>query len=391
VLLAMSLPFVWVGTALTLRRLHDIGWPPWRVILFFAPFLNLLFFAFLCVTPGADQRLHVDLSAEPPRGFRWLRARDRAAAGGLAVGVALAFALPLVFFCATILTHYGWGLFVGVPFIVGVFTTLIYSAGAPRTLGECLGISLAACLACGVALMLFAMEGFICILMVMPIAGALTMLGAVAGYTIQRARWSIVGTTRMYAATWVCLPLLMTAEAQRASPPALHAVTTVCEIDAPPATVWAHVVEFAELPPPQEMIFHSGIAYPVRARIAGRGVGAVRRCEFSTGPFVEPITAWEEPRRLAFDVTSQPEPMRELSPYRAIHPPHLDGFFRSRRGEFRLVELPGARTRLEGTTWYEQKFWPGRYWQFWSDYLVHRIHARVLAHIKVEAETATTK
>ena len=128
-------------------------------------------------------------------------------------------------------------------------------------------------------------------------------------------------------------------------------------------------------------------SYPVRARIEGRGVGAIRRCEFSTGPFVEPITVWDEPRRLAFDVLSQPEPMRELSPYRDLHPPHLDGFFRSRRGQFLLTRLPGGGTRLEGTTWYEQRLWPASYWQIWSDWLVHTIHRRVLLHIKSEAET----
>ena len=125
-----------------------------------------------------------------------------------------------------------------------------------------------------------------------------------------------------------------------------------------------------------------------RAAYLGRGVGAIRHCEFSTGPFVEPITVWDEPRRLAFDVTAQPHPMRERSPYRELHPPHLEGFFRSQRGQFLLTPLDSGRTRLEGTTWYEQDIWPGPYWRLWSDYLVHKIHSRVLDHIKAEAEAA---
>ena len=150
--------------------------------------------------------------------------------------------------------------------------------------------------------------------------------------------------------------------------------------------MWRHVVTFSELPPPRELMFRSGIAYPARASIHGSGVGAVRHCEFSTGPFVEPITVWDEPKRLAFDVTAQPHPMRELSPYRAIEPPHLHGFFQSRRGQFLLVAQPDGTTRLEGTTWYDQNLWPNRYWRVWSDYLVHSIHRRVLDHIKLEAE-----
>lgn len=79
----------------------------------------------------------------------------------------------------------------------------------------------------------------------------------------------------------------------------------------------------------------------------------MRRCELSTGAFVEPITAWEAPRRLSFDVTAPPPALAELTPSRSIDPPHLDGAFRARRGEFRLVALPGGRTRLAGSTGYE--------------------------------------
>src|SRR5437868_13866040 len=36
-MLAIALPFVWVGIALTSRRLRDAGLPPWLVVLFFLP------------------------------------------------------------------------------------------------------------------------------------------------------------------------------------------------------------------------------------------------------------------------------------------------------------------------------------------------------------------
>jgi hypothetical protein len=62
---------------------------------------------------------------------------------------------------------------------------------------------------------------------------------------------------------------------------------------------------------PPSWIFRLGVAYPLRARISGEGAGAIRRCEFSTGAFVVPITTWSPPNRLAFDVTSQPLSMTE--------------------------------------------------------------------------------
>jgi hypothetical protein len=106
---------------------------------------------------------------------------------------------------------------------------------------------------------------------------------------------------------------------------------------------------------------------------------------FTAGDFVEPITAWDEGQLLKFDVTSNPPAMREWSPYN-IHPPHVRDFLVSHGGQFRLIELPGGRTRLEGTTWYEHNLWPAAYWQVWSDAILHRIHRRVLEHVKRLAE-----
>jgi hypothetical protein len=71
-----------------------------------------------------------------------------------------------------------------------------------------------------------------------------------------------------------------------------------------------------------------------------------------------------------------------MEPYRHVNAPHLVGNMRSRRGEFRLVPLPGGGTRLEGTTWYEIEMFPQPYWGLWSDALIHAIHTRVLAHIE---------
>jgi hypothetical protein len=51
-----------------------------------------------------------------------------------------------------------------------------------------------------------------------------------------------------------------------------------------------------------------------------------------------------------------------------------------------LNELPGGRTKLEGATWYQHTMWPAVYWRLWSDYVIHKIHKRVLEHIRVQAE-----
>jgi hypothetical protein len=164
-------------------------------------------------------------------------------------------------------------------------------------------------------------------------------------------------------------------------------VRTAVEIEAPAEEVWKNVVSFSDLPEPDEWFFKAGLAYPKRARIEGSGVEAIRYCEFSTGPFVEPIEVWDEPRLLRFRVTSNPPPMEEWSPYRKVTPRHLHGYLVSRNGQFKLTPLSGNRTLLEGTTWYQHGLRPVQYWRWWSDAVIHRIHLRVLNHIKKLSET----
>ena len=261
--------------------------------------------------------------------------------------------------------------------------TLIYGSREPRGLGECIAVAAIAVGVATLAVMLVALEGAICLIMAAPLTLGLAMLGALVGYELQRRnrpRPPFVGAVLMLA------PALLGAESLDTRTARLQAVTTSVVVDAPADVVWRHIVAVEPLPPPTELVFKVGIAYPTEATIAGSGVGAVRRCTFSTGDFVEPITVWEPNRRLAFDVVSQPPPMRELSPYGELHAPHLDGFLRSERGEFRLVRLPDGRTLLRGTSWYRNRMWPERYWRLWSDALMHRIHERVLHHVAALAE-----
>jgi len=77
--------------------------------------------------------------------------------------------------------------------------------------------------------------------------------------------------------------------------------------------------------------------------------------------------------------------MRELSPSK-VTPPHiLRNYMRSRRGQFRPA-LSDRRTLLEGTTWYQNYFWPQAYWRAWSDGIVQQIHLRLLRHVKQQAK-----
>lgn len=386
-LVAIAMPFIYVGTLMTVKRLRSAGLPPWLVLFFFIPFVNLVLFAVLCVLPEANE---VTRDARPTGRFKQFLDRliPESALGSASVAILLI--LPIfvvgVLFATNGLGQYGWGIFVGLPFYLGMFSVLVYGYHEPRGFGSCVAVAMIATVVLGLATVALAFEGVICVAMAAPIMGTLAFVGSVIGYVIQRRPYVMRSAPLAMFVLLLVVPGLMGAEARIAPLPPLVAVRTSVDIDAEPARVWEHVVTFTELPAPTDLFFKTGVAYPMRAEIAGHGVGAVRHCVFSTGPFVEPIEVWDEPRLLKFSVTAQPPAMQEMTPYGRIDPPHLDNYLVSEGGQFLLTPLPGGRTHLEGTTWYRNRMWPSEYWQLWSDMVIHRIHQRVLDHVKTLAE-----
>jgi hypothetical protein len=304
----------------------------------------------------------------------------------------VALSLAMLFVSVQILAEYGTSLFIGTPLVVGLVAGFLTNREGRASLGQTLSTASLAIMLSGGVMLLFGAEGIICLTMAFVPAIVMACAGAVIGRAIATSSFAGSGAAgpppAAAAALILALPLTAGFEAIPREAPLREVVSSV-EVDAPPSEVWEHVIRFADLDDPEHWLFQTGVAYPLRARLDGEGVGAVRHCEFSTGAFVEPITRWEPGRILSFDVESQPPPMQEWSPYADIHPPHLDGYFRSTRGEFRLIALAGGRTRLEGSTWYELDLAPLHYWSFIADQIVHRIHLRVLSHVKSEAERTT--
>jgi uncharacterized membrane protein YhaH (DUF805 family) len=391
VMLAFALPFIWVGVTLTLQRLRDAYLPLGLVLLFFIPLVNLLLILGLCLVPTG--RPDSEPAPETRLGRRARMVHRKVARGNnlaafmLACVVSVAATVGLVLLSANVLESYGFGVFVAAPFVQGWLAAVLYGLPGRRSIGDCLKVAIVSLILAGFVLFLFAMEGLICILMAAPIGLALGVLGGLVGYAVQSRPWANDSAAAMILGLVVVMPSLMAAESLSIPAPALREVRTAVIVDAPPERVWEHVIEFPPLAEPTDRLFRTGIAYPQRAEIHGRGVGAVRHCVFSTGAFVEPIEVWDEPRRLGFRVTDQPTPMEELSPFH-IHPPHLDNFLVSRQGQFRLERLPDGRTLLEGTTWYTNRMWPADYWGVWSDAIIHRIHRRVLDHVRILAEAS---
>lgn len=301
--------------------------------------------------------------------FSWLLPMIVSAPPGVALAV----------FAATHLA-YGWELFLGVPVLMGFLAVLVRTRNnsVPESW---VWTSLSPLLACAILMVIWKIEGVICLAMAAPLAAPLAILGGYLALQVRR---------RENAPTWAACILLAVPlsvfTAPRGPHPGEFRVSSQIVVDAPPETVWNFIYAFPSLETPDELVFRAGLAAPMGSWIAAPGIGAERRCILSTGVMSERITAWDPPRRLGFDVLSTPAAMTEMSPWSDLDPPHLHGFYVSKRGEFKLLPLSGSRTLVEGSSWYQHGLEPAGYWRLWSDYVVRKVQMRVLNHVRNLAE-----
>lgn len=308
--------------------------------------------------------------------------KHRQARKWISIGITVLLASLLTVWGVYGIGEYGIALFFATPFFIGAASVILYGYNNNITRKDAWQTSLLALGIYAAGLLLFAMEGIICIVMAAPLGILLAWIGGLVGFAIVNKIPN--RSTTVILMLIGSIPTLAFFESK--NKPELSNVKTAIEIKASLETVWMNVVAFPQLDEPTEFIFKMGIAYPVNAKIEGTGVGAVRHCNFTTGSFVEPVTVWDEPNHLRFDVVEQPEPMKEIS-FWHVNAPHLHDYFVSKQGEFKLTRLPNGNTLLEGTTWYYHNIKPAIYWRLWSDYIIHQIHKRVLNHIKQNAES----
>lgn len=277
---------------------------------------------------------------------------------------------------------YGFVTFLFVPLLIGLIPIYFLDENEPIRKSQVVIIGLTTLSIFSIILVLIGIEGMICIAMAAPIGTIITLFGSFIAYILRKNRKKEKGLTT----TLIMLTTLsLFSYVDKNSTLSLNEAKTSIVVEANINTVWNNVITFPKLSEPKEYLFKTGISYPIEATIAGKGKGAIRYCKFNTGDFIEPITEWNEPNLLAFNVDQQPLPMKELSMY-DIDAPHLHDYFLSKKGQFKLTKLSNNRTLLEGTTWYTHNIRPEFYWKLWSNYIIHRIHLRVLENIKSNSE-----
>ncbi len=278
---------------------------------------------------------------------------------------------------------YGNFLFMGVPLFLGGFGSAFLERSEPRPMkSHWSTMFLSVFLACAAPLA-FAYEGLICIAMALPLIVPMSIAGMFSARALMASRWRNQGLMFSLAAI---IPIGLAWEGKRVQEPELRTVTTQVVITAPPEEVWPLLFNL-KVEPAKDWLLRSGIAHPTEVRSGKAELGSWRDCVLSTGTMRETIVACELNRRMTFEVHNTPPSMTELNPFGEVKAAHLNDWCEAVRGEFRLRELPGGRTLIEGQSWYRHRYAPGFYWSLWTDSIVSRVHHLVFDTITGDVAT----
>jgi uncharacterized membrane protein YhaH (DUF805 family) len=364
----------WALSSLAFRRAADAGVSEWIAAYAFVPVIQIPVILFLSVIPSRRQAELAPEEVVPARPT-WVPAAQGVIAG---IGLTL-FAVAVG---ALVFRSYGFGMFVISPFVIGATTGYFANRHGEIDASRSVHLVLCATALGGIALIGFALEGAVCIVMAAPLGVVAALAGGALGRGIA------LSTKRSPAETVsavALLPLVFALES--AFPPTASFDTSeTIVVEAPPELVWRAIVQMAPIAAPPALPFRLGVAYPLGGEITGEGVGAVRRGEFSTGTAIEQVTEWIAQRKLTFVVLNDVPSMRELSPYQHVHAPHVVGYFRTTSTSFELLPQPGGQTQIVERTSHELKLDPVFYWLPLARWMVHENNARVLAHIRGQAE-----
>lgn len=237
-------------------------------------------------------------------------------------------------------SNYGIGLFVVLPILAGFVAGLISNKNRNTSVKVAWLTALAIYFLVMLAMMIFAIEGIVCLLMALPLAVPFIALGVFSA----RALSFYYESNRNTHVSFVPVLALVSLGLCFYDPgPVIRTEETKLIINAPPEKIWPYLFELHNVPSPDSWVLRTGVAFPVEVRCASPHVGAIRECVLSTGVMREHISLLVPNRILRFKVDSTPPPLRETNPFGKVQAPHEQGYFDVHWGEFRLEALPEER------------------------------------------------
>lgn len=269
-------------------------------------------------------------------------------------------------------TEFGSVMFILVPFVSG-FAVAAITRKTKRIAASCL---MGGIITLGI-LFFTSWEGYLCILMSLPLLAGGIALGAAIGYLTIGKRLDKKASSIQISIVILALSPFFIGAADRFEKPYRHALqtetfTSQIDIDAPINVVWASMLAIPRISGPKPFLLRVGLPVPLYCTFSNEGLGGERVCYFDSGIISQRISEWNAPTELAVTISESTLPGRHW------------------------LSFSGAGYRLEpnakgGTTLYRYssigtRLYPRLYWRQFERWGVTSEHEYVLQNIKRIAE-----
>ena len=175
-----TLPFLWIAVSMSVRRVADTGNSPWLGFVVLIPIINLGFMLAMCFVPSQP-------GVHWATGTRTESDADRTRSAVIAVSYSLILGGLMLWLSVYVFSTYGASLFLGTPFLMSATASYFYNRVHARSYQSSIGIGLASVTVGGLALLLFALEGLVCVAMAAPLMLPIGAMGGVMGKAIADA------------------------------------------------------------------------------------------------------------------------------------------------------------------------------------------------------------
>ncbi|MBM9579602.1 hypothetical protein JWG45_20865 [Leptospira sp. 201903070] len=299
---------------------------------------------------------------------------------GIVIVFLLFFLISAPFFALS--GAYGVALFVAIPFSIGILIAFLRAFHNKATFGEILSITV---FPVGILLLGFLFigkEGFICILMALPLALLPLLIGAWIGYKIQNRVWS------KYLVVLIVLFCNISAHVfdWSDSSSRTNEIKTSIIVRSSAPKIWKRITSPFTFGEAENFFFRNGVSYPVSMEVVQKNGVFFLNCVYTNGSTSAIIQEFIENKTMKFSFPSHQVTMKETSFYGKVEPKHIRGKIWASFGEFSLVPISEEEVKIVATTRYVNGLGPKLYWKLWSDYLIDEMHKHVLEKIKLNLE-----
>ena len=234
--------------------------------------------------------------------------------------------------------------------------------------------------------LVFAIEGWACWLMVLPLfLIAASIGGLIGGYFKMRGQ-----DNKIYISLLTILPLFVSPiEAIMGSTPVTYKAYTYIDIKAPADKIWRNVTRVKEIKEEQDKGWLTrmlGFPRPVKAELNFAGVGAYREAIFTNGlVFHETVSEYIDKKKMVFSIKAYPHeiPSTTMDEHVVIGGQYFDIL----NGTYELEKIDNVTNRLHLYSHFKLTTTFNFYANWWAKWIMKDIQQNILQVEKQRAET----